>query len=94
LDRAAVGVQHNFEHPVPFNLATTATNITTLVAAAVAFFTDVDWNTREGAFASATTSCAGNGSLAVTFRTKSVWHVTARDYRCIIDIPLCPGVWR
>jgi hypothetical protein len=62
---------------VPFNFPGAATNITTLVAAPIAFFTDAGWDTREGAFASAVTSCAGSRSLAVTFRTqKPVWHLT------------------
>jgi hypothetical protein len=60
-----------------FDFATTATNITTLMAASVACFTNADWDTRDGAFASAATDCAGSGSLAVTFRTqKPVWHLT------------------
>jgi hypothetical protein len=47
------------------------------MAASLAFFTSADWDTREGALASATTDGAGNGSLAMTFRTqKSVWHLT------------------
>jgi hypothetical protein len=39
-----------------FNFAATATNIATLMAAAVAFFTKADWNTCQEAFASAPTS--------------------------------------
>lgn len=61
---------------LPFNFAGTAAHITTLVATSVAFFTNADRDTRERAFASATTRCAGSGSLAVTFRAqKSVWHL-------------------
>jgi len=59
-----------------FNFASTATNITTLVAASLAFFANATWDIREGAFAGATTNGAGSGSLAVTFRAqKSVWHL-------------------
>jgi hypothetical protein len=59
----------------PFYFASTAANVTTLMAAAVAFFTDADWDTCKEAFTSAPTSSAGSGSLAVTFSTqKSVWH--------------------
>jgi hypothetical protein len=61
----------------PLNFASTAANITTLVAASLAFFANAAWHTREEAFAGATTNGAGSGSLAVTFRTqKSVWHLT------------------
>jgi len=61
----------------PFNFASPATNIATLMAASVAFLASADWHTCEGALAIATTNGAGSGSLAVTFRTqKSVWHLT------------------
>jgi hypothetical protein len=55
---------------LPFNFAGTAANIATLVATSVAFFANADQDTRERAFASATTRCAGSGSLAVTFRAQ------------------------
>ena len=89
---------------LPFNFAGTAAHITTLVATSVAFFTNADRDTRERVFASATTRCAGSGSLAVTFRAqKSVWHLahsrlsatnattSAADFRepaCQIALPL------
>jgi hypothetical protein len=45
------------------------------VATTLAFFANGNWDTRERAFAGATTNGAGSGSLAVTFRAqKSVWH--------------------
>ncbi|HEV2717343.1 MAG TPA: hypothetical protein VGU64_18900, partial [Terriglobales bacterium] len=45
------------------------------MAATLAFFASGNRDTREGAFAGATTNGAGSGSLAVTFRAqKSVWH--------------------
>jgi len=45
------------------------------VATTLAFFANGNWDTRERAFAGATTDGAGSGSLAVTFRAqKSVWH--------------------
>jgi hypothetical protein len=66
----------------PFNFANAAANITTLMAAAVAFFTDADWNPCKEAFASAPTSFAGNGSLAVTFGTqKTVWHLIHSPFK-------------
>jgi hypothetical protein len=47
------------------------------MAASAAFFASADWDTREGALASAAADGAGSGSLAMTFRTqKSVWHLT------------------
>jgi hypothetical protein len=61
----------------PFHFATTATSIATLMAASLAFFTSANWDTREGALASAATDGTGSGSLAMTFRTqKPVWHLT------------------
>ena len=89
---------------LPLNFAGTAAHITTLVATSVAFFTNADRDTRERAFTSAATGCAGSGSLAVTFRAqKSVWHLahsrlfgtnattSAADFRepaCQIALPL------
>ena len=47
------------------------------MATTLAFLANGNRDTREGAFAGATTNGAGSGSLAVTFRAqKSVWHPT------------------
>ena len=56
------------------------------MAASLAFFATAAWDTREGAFAGATTPCAGSGSLTVTFRHKNLFGIS--------PTPACSGPTR